>query len=419
MARSSGRWMGTPASESPACRRTSVFQAPCTGTGWVVRYSPGPVRSSSRTTLPPPCQAVMLRKWASSRPAEVNPIAPPRRRHRSGAPRQPTGANPWEIGSAPAEHRHDHRAGRPARRRCSTRPAAPGRRRAGQRATHEATHRTRRPPRSADRPRRPRAAATRPRGSASTRGSSPTPPPGRPCRSERRRARRAATGDRRAGRRNTSLHQQGLGQIEREVRRRLIPHAARPSRRAVRAPAGSPAAPAARRRARGRRGRSTSPDAGGQRDQDRVEHLAKLGHAEVELALEARERRRETRPPASRGARRKPGSGPSRSGSRPDADTASAVRAIATERGQRAAADQHQVRRAPERHVLAEEPVPEIVERETGEREHTAGAHDHTRRRASTSRCAGRPRPRSGGRLASAALTTPASSTPYSPARIR
>ena len=38
------------------------------------------------------------------------------------------------------------------------------------------------------------------------------------------------------------------------------------------------------------------------------------------------------------------------------------------------AADQHQVRRAPQRHVLAEEPVPDVVEREADQREAAAAA---------------------------------------------
>ena len=47
------------------------------------------------------------------------------------------------------------------------------------------------------------------------------------------------------------------------------------------------------------------------------------------------------------------------------------------ERRQRGAADQHQVRRAPQRHVLAEQPVPDVVEREAREREAGAGGHQH------------------------------------------
>src|ERR687892_453023 len=70
MARSSGRKIGTPTSESPVWRRTIAFQPPYTGTGSVVRYTPGPTRSSSLTTLPPPCQAVTLRKWGSSAASE-------------------------------------------------------------------------------------------------------------------------------------------------------------------------------------------------------------------------------------------------------------------------------------------------------------------------------------------------------------
>jgi hypothetical protein len=41
------------------------------------------------------------------------------------------------------------------------------------------------------------------------------------------------------------------------------------------------------------------------------------------------------------------------------------------------AADEHQVRRAPEGHVLPEEAMPEVVEREAGQRERPAGGQQH------------------------------------------
>ena len=53
----------------------------------------------------------------------------------------------------------------------------------------------------------------------------------------------------------------------------------------------------------------------------------------------------------------------------------------AAERRERGAADQHQVGRAPERHVLAEQPVPHVVEREACERERAASGHHQTAER--------------------------------------
>ena len=54
--------------------------------------------------------------------------------------------------------------------------------------------------------------------------------------------------------------------------------------------------------------------------------------------------------------------------------------ALADERD-RGAADQHQVRRAPQRHVLAEQPVPDVVEREADQREAARGGHQHAAER--------------------------------------
>ena len=52
----------------------------------------------------------------------------------------------------------------------------------------------------------------------------------------------------------------------------------------------------------------------------------------------------------------------------------------------RGAADQHQVGRAPERHVLAEQPVPHVVEREADQREAAGRGHQQRRRAARPSR---------------------------------
>ena len=50
----------------------------------------------------------------------------------------------------------------------------------------------------------------------------------------------------------------------------------------------------------------------------------------------------------------------------------------APDQGQAGAADQHQVGRAPEGHVLAEDPMPDVVEREADQRERRRGEHRHT-----------------------------------------
>ena len=51
------------------------------------------------------------------------------------------------------------------------------------------------------------------------------------------------------------------------------------------------------------------------------------------------------------------------------------------DQGQRRAADQHQVGRAPERHVLPEQPVPEVVERKAEQGEARGGNHQHAAER--------------------------------------
>ena len=130
---------------------------------------------------------------------------------------------------------------------------------------------------------------------------------------------------------------------------------------------------ARRRRAR-RRGPShtraaTSADAGGEHDQHRLEDELELRHAEVELALEGREPDQEAAGQRARGAAQRAAQRAAAAAPR-----ASAARALDEQHGQaderhRRAADQHQVRRAPERHVLAEQPVPDVVEREAEQRE--------------------------------------------------
>ena len=83
------------------------------------------------------------------------------------------------------------------------------------------------------------------------------------------------------------------------------------------------------------------------------------------------------------------------------------------------AADQHQVRRPPEGDVLAEDPVPDVVERETDQRERRGGEHrDAAERRVPVAGDADRPRGwacPSGRTIA----RKPAVKMPKSPTRIR
>ena len=108
-------------------------------------------------------------------------------------------------------------------------------------------------------------------------------------------------------------------------------------------------------------------EAGGEGDQHRVKHLGELRHAEVELGLEGaradEQAAHQGDAPQLRPRRRARCSPPSAPG----------AHALAQEdglgdQGQAGAADQHQVGRAPERHVLAEDAVPHVVEREGDQR---------------------------------------------------
>ena len=132
----------------------------------------------------------------------------------------------------------------------------------------------------------------------------------------------------------------------------------------------------AERRAAAREGsRDDERDRGRSGDQQRLAQQPELGHAEVELALEDREadqqaaagvdRAERADPPCPRrelrAARSRPGE-PALGEQREDRQQA-----------ERRTAEHHQVRRPPERDVLAEEPVPDVVEGEPGQREGGAG----------------------------------------------
>jgi hypothetical protein len=110
----------------------------------------------------------------------------------------------------------------------------------------------------------------------------------------------------------------------------------------------------------------------GEHDQHRGEDEPELRHAEVELGLEGGEADQQAAAHAGEAC------------ARDEADEAAGAFAFRArgglvaafdhedrvpDQGQAGAADQHQVRGTPEGHVLPEEPVPDVVEREARERE--------------------------------------------------
>ena len=123
---------------------------------------------------------------------------------------------------------------------------------------------------------------------------------------------------------------------------------------------------------------ATSAMPRGQRDQHGVEDHPELRDAEVELALEGREADEQAAHQAD-AAQRRPANCESPQALGRDAAEAQALGEqdrLADER-QAGAAEEHQVRRAPERDVLAEEAVPHVVEREAEQREAAAGRDQH------------------------------------------
>ena len=176
--------------------------------------------------------------------------------------------------------------------------------------------------------------------------------------------------------RRGELDEHRLGQVERDVREALVPDAGDHQR--------DEPAHEQEERDRAERGARPAPDAGGdeadargERDQQRLEEEVELRHAEVELGLERRQADQEAA--GQRGAAQpQPALGPRAGGAR--AGALGEQHALADER-QRGAADQHQVGRAPQRHVLAEQAVPDVVEREADQREAAAGRHQHAAER--------------------------------------
>jgi len=117
-------------------------------------------------------------------------------------------------------------------------------------------------------------------------------------------------------------------------------------------------------------------DARGEHDQDRVVDELELRYSEVELELERRQADEQAAGPRDVAQALDPDRLAVRQAaalhSAPDLDLDHGDR----EQRHRRAADEHEVRRAPERDVLPEQPVPHVVEREADQREAAGGAHE-------------------------------------------
>jgi hypothetical protein len=126
---------------------------------------------------------------------------------------------------------------------------------------------------------------------------------------------------------------------------------------------------------RGQRAAAAEPQAGGdqrdagrERDQDRVEDELELRHAEAELELERRQAdQRRARELDLPGEQREP------AGVRPPGRAAALdQQQPGGDRRQGGAADHQHMRRTPERDVLAEDAMPDVVEREAEHRDRAA-----------------------------------------------
>ncbi len=178
------------------------------------------------------------------------------------------------------------------------------------------------------------------------------------------------------------LDEQRLGDVEREVRRGLAEHRADQEREAA-AHDEVEGDGAQRGAATGEAARGHERDARRQRDEHRLVEQAELRHAEVELALEDRQADEQAAagadepqvPDARRG-----GEGEHTRPARPAGGgvggTALGQESEDPDQRQTCAPEHHEVRRAPQRDVLAEQPVGDVVEREAEQRERRAG-HEH------------------------------------------
>ncbi len=176
------------------------------------------------------------------------------------------------------------------------------------------------------------------------------------------------------------LDAERLDDVQREVRQRLAERVVDEHRKAAahdevereRAPHRAAAEPDPRH---------DEHEAGGEHDQQRLEDELELRRAEVELALEGRH-------PDQQAARQPDDAQVAHPCLLEVHDVGGLHRphdlglddGDAQQRHHRAA-DQHEVRRAPERDVLAEEAVPEVVERKGGQGEQAGEHHQHAAER--------------------------------------
>ena len=174
--------------------------------------------------------------------------------------------------------------------------------------------------------------------------------------------------------------------------------------------------------------RARSPTPAASAMQDRLEGHPVLRHAEVELGLEGREADQEAAHEADAAeAVTSVAAGAGRFGQRVAGRGALARTCMPSAsstawpmRRHAGAADEHQVGRAPERDVLAEEAVPDVVEREAEQREARRAERSGRRRPARTSRGPSRTAAWPGcSPLGIATASTPAAKTPNRPARMK
>ena len=128
--------------------------------------------------------------------------------------------------------------------------------------------------------------------------------------------------------------------------------------------------------------RGDQGDPGRERDHDRLVDERELRHAEVELELERREPDQEAAGDRCAAQLHEDHVKAARLGVALRAGAhALAEQDPDRERRERRAGDHQDVGRAPQRHVLAEEAVPEVVEREPGDRERAADEQEHAAER--------------------------------------
>ena len=204
---------------------------------------------------------------------------------------------------------------------------------------------------------------------------------------------RPATAPNRIGRRNSGVKRQHLDHQRRsEIQREPVDRGAQHGSHYQ----GDPAAQRDCEQRRDDRRTSTQRDArddrshgGRRRDQHRLEHQPELRHAEVEFDLIDRHSDQQ---PAAGQITHESDEGAVFSlqctiGGRVclQVPFALVLQHEHREQGEVGAADHHQMGGAPQRHVLAEDAMPDVVEREADHRVHSAAGHQQRRRPARAS----------------------------------